>query len=43
MQFYVFDQPDDPVLSCWPVPELGDAPEAQGQHGQYVGSVVATH
>lgn len=36
MQFYVFAQPDDTILSCWHVLEHGDAPEAQGQHGQPV-------
>lgn len=36
MQFYVFARPDDPILSCWHVLEHGDAPEAQGQHGQPV-------
>lgn len=42
MQFYVFDQPDDPILSRWHVLEHGDAPEAQGQHGQPVGSVIVS-
>ncbi len=41
MQFYVFAQHDDPILSCWHVLEHGDAPEAQGQHGHPVSSAVA--
>ena len=41
MQFYVFDRPDDPVLSCWHVLEHGDAQKTQGQHGQPVGFVIA--
>lgn len=33
MQFYVCLQPGDHVLSCWHVPQLGNAPKAKGQHG----------
>lgn len=40
MQFNVYDQPDDAILSHWHVPQHGDAAEAQRQHGQPVGSMI---
>lgn len=40
MQFNFYGRSDDVVLSNWLVPELGDAPEAQRQHGQPVSTVT---
>lgn len=40
MQFNFYGRSDDVVLSNWVVPQLGDAPEAQRQHGQPVRTVT---
>lgn len=39
MQFNFYGQSDDVVLGNWLVPQHGDAPEAQRQHGQPVSTV----
>lgn len=42
MQFNVYGQPDDVILSNWLVPQHGDAPEAQRQHGPPVSTVTVS-
>lgn len=40
MQFNVYGRSHDVTLSNWLVPQHGDAPEAQRQHGQPVSTVT---